>query len=770
MLLVALTLAATTQIQQNWNDVPNQHWIGKDWHANRLQDWQVKDSEVLCTEVSQRLPMRTLHFLTATIDGDFNITVTTAPIEHESEQKKNAWSGFLLGVGSDDIDYRLSALVHHVPAKDGGVIAGVDHECMVFLRRNDIPVGGNALWSINTKIKPDDLPLIHPTSTIRRSESVQNNEAVVLNVKHKGDQLILTATNPKTGRVYSRSTYDASSLDTLGGIALVSHHGLAGYSFDDFSLSGSGVIHHKQRCFGPVLSSLYTVSENVLNMTAQFPPLDGPRNAMLRIGNQELSVSIDTESWTASFRISEWDTSKDMSYALFLEGDQTPYEGLIRKEPSAEMPIKVAALTCHKTYTGNLQWNENGLWFPQADIVAAVNAQDPDLLYFSGDQIYEGDLTPARQKNEDAYILDYLYKWTHWCWAFGDLTRNRPCITIPDDHDVYHGNLWGAGERDAQKVEGLTAQDSGGYRHSPRFVNAVHRTQTSHLPTPVDPAFDAQGNSVYFTRLRYGGLDIAILGDRQFKESPAIACPEGEVYNGWFKAEGFDPKTQSDKDVPLLGSRQEQFLDSWSTDWQEGDWMKFVFSQSPFVCLQTLPQGTFGGQQAGLPVFPVGEKAPNDVPVADGDSNGWPQSGRNRAVRLLKKANAIHVCGDQHLGSVVQYGIEEHGDGTFVFCTPAIANTWPRRWMPKDKPILGNHEDGFGNLMTVFAVSNPHVSGHEPAALHDRVPGWGLLVCDPATESVTINAWPRWAEPNAPASDQYEGWPIFVEQAGKPKE
>jgi alkaline phosphatase D len=72
--------------------------------------------------------------------------------------------------------------------------------------------------------------------------------------------------------------------------------------------------------------------------------------------------------------------------------------------------------------------------------------------------------------------------------------------------------------------------------------------------------------------------------------------------------------------------------------------------------------------------------------------------------------------------------------------------------------------------MTVFAVSNPHVSGHEPAALHDRAPGWGLLDCDPATERVTMHAWPRWAEPNAPTSDQYEGWPILVEQAGKPKE
>ena len=70
------------------------------------------------------------------------------------------------------------------------------------------------------------------------------------------------------------------------------------------------------------------------------------------------------------------------------------------------------------------------------------------------------------------------------------------------------------------------------------------------------------------------------------------------MYNGWFKREGFNPKTDSDCDAPLLGERQEKFLYEWSTDWQEGDWMKFVFSQSPFDCLQTLPDGTFGGHQA----------------------------------------------------------------------------------------------------------------------------------------------------------------------------
>ena len=79
------------------------------------------------------------------------------------------------------------------------------------------------------------------------------------------------------------------------------------------------------------------------------------------------------------------------------------------------------------------------------------------------------------------------------------------------------------------------------------------------------------------------------------------------------------------------------------------------------------------------------------------DSNGWPQTARNRTLNILKNSNAIHVCGDQHLGSVVQYGVDEHGDSLYAFCTPAIANTWPRRWMPNDLPISGKHIDGFGN-------------------------------------------------------------------------
>jgi len=57
---------------------------------------------------------------------------------------------------------------------------------------------------------------------------------------------------------------------------------------------------------------------------------------------------------------------------------------------------------------------------------------------------------------------------------------------LPDDHDVYHGNVWGAGGRHAEGV-GYAGQDSGGYIEPAAWVNMVQRTQTSHLPDPFNP-------------------------------------------------------------------------------------------------------------------------------------------------------------------------------------------------------------------------------------------------------------------------------------------
>ena len=202
--------------------------------------------------------------------------------------------------------------------------------------------------------------------------------------------------------------------------------------------------------------------------------------------------------------------------------------------------------------------------------------------------------------------------------------------------------------------------------------------------------------------------------------------------------------------------------------------MKVLLSQTLFSNLATIPdEANSGAVLPGLELPAPGEYVQGDKKAADADSGGWPQSGRNRALRVMRKAFAPHVAGDQHLGSVVQYGIEEFGDGPFAFVVPSVANLWPRRWYPPapgdnrapgTPPYTGDHLDGFGNRMTVHAVANPVRSGVEPSALYDRVPGYGIVRFDKLTRDIVFEAWPRWVDPADPDAQQFVGWPVTFNQ------
>jgi hypothetical protein len=72
--------------------------------------------------------------------------------------------------------------------------------------------------------------------------------------------------------------------------------------------------------------------------------------------------------------------------------------------------------------------------------------------------------------------------------------------------------------------------------------------------------------------------------------------------------------------------------------------------------------------------------------------------------------------------------------------------------------------DGFGNKMTVHAVANPVLSGHKPAALYDRMPGYGIVTFDKEHRQATFECWPRWEDPAAEDAKQFDGWPITVRQ------
>jgi hypothetical protein len=760
----------------DWAETPDRTWVGPAHWANRLHDWRVHDGRLECVEGRERWPLRTLHLLTHAVAPDdargFRLQVRTGalaavePDDADLDARARGWSGFLIGAGGPQVDHRLSAMVHHRPAEDGGLLAVVDGIGRVAILDNANPARSGNQWSIAGPIAPEDTPVLaisEPPATPHRPGA-----AVALELEAAatpgGYELALSATEVESGRLLSRTVLrDVTSTRVDGGVALVSHLGPAGQDqghwFRRWAVAGAAVEPHPHRAFGPVLSVLYTVSGEVLKLTAQLGPIGAWDTRTGRLEVQDpggawrtiAHAEVVEHSYTLPFRVEGWTAERAVPFRVVYDlaardGSARPmtYAGMIRREPRDAEQFVIGSLNCHKIYTGGLKWNHNGIWFPHVELVDALAHHDPDLLFFAGDQIYEGDLDPAQARPEERAGLDYLHKWYRWCWAFAPLTRRTPTVVIPDDHDVYHGNIWGAGGRAARARDGLSAQDAGGYKMSPRFVNMVHRTQTSHLPD-----------------------------DRQFKSSASVMVPEGQVRNGWFQNDDFDPV---DADVPgavLLGERQLSFLREWATDWSDGIWMKVALSQTPFVNVATIPADARSGSVIpSLPYLPETEYPTNHRLAADTDSGGWPQRGRRRAITELRRGFAVHLAGDQHLSTLVQYGLDEWRDSGFAFTSPAIANTWPRRWFPPvpgarraagAPKYTGDFRDGFGNRMTVYAVSNPVLSGREPANLYNRTPGYGIVRLDRGERTITFECWPRWIDPRR-EREQYLGWPHTIRQ------
>jgi alkaline phosphatase D len=181
-----------------------------------------------------------------------------------------------------------------------------------------------------------------------------------------------------------------------------------------------------------------------------------------------------------------------------------------------------------------------------------------------------------------------------------------------------------------------------------------------------------------------------------------------------------------------------------------------VVSQTIFTALAT----THGGGRERL--------------RADYDTNGWPQSPRNAALREIRKAFAVHIAGDQHLPAVVHYGIEGHRDAGVVFSGPALNVGYPRWWEPaepgKDRApgapeITGDFLDHFGNPMTVLAVANGAVKPRPRVLemLQDRASGLGLVRFDKPRRKITLECWPLLADVTRPDT-QFPGWPVVIDQ------
>ncbi len=734
-------------------------WIGPDVWANPLQDWKLDNGKLVCLYSGKN---RNVNFLTYRIENPakgFEISFECGFMNTKAISDKN-FIGIRLGAIGPFNDYRSDAIYGK------GLNIGLTTTGKLFAGTDTLQI-----------------------ENFQKNFSSKFDFEIIL--KENLKELVVTLEDEDKDEDLGEMHFIIDGLEKLeGSIALVSSFAdvkgerlTRSVWFEDVEIEGDAIAYYPERAYGPVLFVQYTLSKGTLKLLAQMPPVgekDG-KSADLQIkdGDQWKTINmatIDTLSRTALFKIEDWKAGEDTPYRLaykYFTSDNelrdSYFEGIIRKEPTDKDEVVMAA------FTGN-----SDLGFPNNDLVRNVTYHNPDLLFFSGDQIYEHiggyGVLRLRKGNIGRPVLDYLRKWYMFGWVYRDLMRDRPSISIPDDHDVFQSNLWGAGGIEAIHDTDYTSQQTcGGYTMPPEWINMVQRTQTGNLPDPFDTTPIAQNISVYYTSLDYGGISFAILEDRKFKSGPQLLLPEAQIWNGWPQNPEFDVISKSDvSEAVLLGDRQLDFLEEWAADWSGEVQIKAVLSQTIFANVATLPSDAMSDAVVPkLRILPKGEYPPNDKPVTDFDSNGWPMTGRNKAVDKLRKAYAVHIAGDQHLGSAIQYGENYWHDGGYAFCVPSVSNIWPRRWYPSEEgknykqgmpKYAGDYRDGFGNLISVYAVSNPYFTGEKPARLYDRAVGYGIIRFNKKTRDIIFECWPRQVDVSRKDAMQYDGWPITINQ------
>lgn len=738
-----------------WSKMPDRQWTGSDFWANRLQDWGVVEGRLECVDGGR--PFRTLHLLTHQIGGNkggFEVRVVMGVAG--TAWRSDAMAGFLIGAGEGKLDYRAASLIHEWPGKAAGVLAVVD----IF--------GTPSLFDFTREVDEPPLPGF--------GEEPPKAVALKLTGEPAADGknmiLVLESRSVPGDVVLGDARWKVPTSRLVGNIALVSHGGwgeeCSRFWFKDWKLSGGRVDSDQGRKLGPIISAQHTLSGDKLTLNAQLMPVgdEDPEKGELQVmgegGGWETvaHASVVKPGYTLTFRpggpfqTGGWDGSRDHRYRIVY--GREAYTGTIKKDPVGKDTVVVAAMTgnhnnAHGLGKTGTDWGSM-LWFPHADLTGRVVEQEPDMLFFAGDQVYESRSPTPAVRDAEGIKDDYLYKWYLWCWAYRDLTRDIASVILTDDHDIYQPNLWGEGGRHAVR------DHDGGYVYPVDFIRMVERTQTGHLPVPVDPAPVGRGIGVYFTEMVYGGISFALLEDRKFKSGCARhgLPPSGGDRPDHYDDPEFDVATLDKPGLKLLGDRQLGWLGRWVRDWSSGAEMKVALSQTGFANMAT-------------------HHGPGLKPLrVDLDSNGWPQSGRARALDILRRGFAFHLAGDQQVSTVVHHGIEAHGDAGWSFCVPPVANFSPRQWKPEtgggnreeEVPAWsGEHLDGLGNRVTVYAATDPSVkSGHDPATLHDQAPGYGIVRFDKLAREITVESWPRYVDPEAEDAEPYPGWPVTIFQ------
>lgn len=709
----------TVELRPATTNLPSRRWVGEDFFAMPLHDWSAEGDSFIAEPANYgghwRQHQARLYVATAEIGtaGSFALSFRVQNETIEALRSKKGRAGVWLGLQSATPSPQ-NVWIHPPPRR---IFVGIDGT-------GRLRVNGSA---VSRSPGADDAITIEIKGLLGASE----------------DRLQVTAHYDSGKTVQHLESLPGQSLS--GTLSLLAKGEGTRWRFTNLHLFGDALVDFPARRMGAILWSQYTLQDSgELKLLAQMVPLEktDPQTASLQFRTAEgwrevATAELDWLSSTFLFRVPGVTAARQVPYRVVYHGagDSFTWEGEIRANPGAQGKFTLGVFNCN-----------HGELFANTTLVRNVALQDPDMVFFAGDQIYEGmDKVAVVREPLAGSRLSYLSKYYQFGLSWREILKDRPSVIIPDDHDVFMPNIWGDNGR--------------GYIMEADWVNMVQRTQTGSLPDPVDPTPVERGIGVYFTALDYAGMSFAIIEDRKFKSSPRMVRH--------IRSQG--PAALTDLDTPegvLLGKRQLAFLQDWAARTETLP-VRWVFSQSMFAKANTHIGKT-------LRRF-----------YRDMDTNGWPQSARNRALQTIPR-DTIMVHGDQHLGMLARMGTSDWEDGPLAFMVTGSAVGFPRAWWPDvppangliNGPHTGRHEDDMGNKITVFGVTNPaplppgggdavkrpDLSDLGEFAIQDaKGAGHGLVTVDKARQEARFEAYRLDFDASAPQpTDQFPGFPITL--------
>jgi hypothetical protein len=737
-------------------------WIGPEYWTNPLMNWRLSDGRMENTHSGWNNEVHSLTHQLKKGEGRFRMSVRMGLLDHSSEvHQHTGFAGFKIGARGHRNDYR-SNILHDLQN-------GFSREL-----KKEPPLSAG--------ITSDGYLLIGSDSSDHRLNKEQMKDLVLqLTAYHTGEEIRARLLASHANKEIAVLETTLPRVNLFGNIALACHgfpappnknryKGVIDHSrfwFSEWNVSGDKFQSDPAQTYGPVLWSQYTLHHHILKLMVFLVPMEEEASKVAEFQIREengwktiAESEIDCLSQTALFRVEGWDEKKDLEYRVIYKWDEAKgksvasWGGTIRKDPLDKDTIVLAGLSC-----------SNSDLFPFRFLTENLLAQDPDLVFFSGDQIYEANggywiILPETEAELPRAALNYLGKFWLSIIGFRDLLKDRPTVMVPDDHDLYSNDLWGKGGIPMGRDRCF-----GGYKGHPDWINMVEYTQMGNRPDAYDPTPLEQGIRSYTTSLDVGGVSFALINDRKFKSAPGDVI---DSYEPLFAKRGkrniqtmdnineedFDTRILDREDLVLLGKRQLEFLHHWSSNDAS---LRAVLSQSAFC-------------------------QPHHLMFADMDSNGWPQSGRRRALEVIREARAVMVTGDLHFASLVQQGIDDWEDAGWSFTLPSVSTNTHRFWRPRVEgqnrlpgmpDYTGRYLDGWGNKMTIWAAVNPGSATIEDPFVGDgkrtleyirhTTQGYGIVRFIKSESSVTFESWPVYGNFDGPEGrEQYPGFPRTI--------